>query len=53
MELRIIHLIIILVALLVLLYFVKSRGQSNDSALPAFVVSEHQQAMDKKLGVKQ
>jgi hypothetical protein len=53
MELSIIHLIIILVSLLILLYFVNSRGQSNNSALPAFVVSEHQKAMDKKLGVKQ
>jgi preprotein translocase subunit YajC len=52
MNFSAIHLIIILVALLVLLYFLNSRMQSNDSALPAPVVSEHQKEMDKKLGVK-
>jgi Tfp pilus assembly protein PilN len=52
MKFSAIHLIIVLVALLVLLYFLNSRMQSNDSALPALVLPEHQQAMDKELGVK-
>jgi hypothetical protein len=54
MNFSAIHLVIILVALLVLLYFLNSRMQSNDSAAPApaLILSDHQKEMDKKLGVK-
>lgn len=52
MNLSAIHLVILLVVLLILLYFLMSRMQSNDSALPALVISDHQKEMDARLGVK-
>lgn len=52
MNLRSIHLIILLIALLVVLYFLNSRTQSNDTPLPQPGISDHQKEMDKKLGVK-
>lgn len=52
MNFNVIHLVILLVVFLTLLYFLISRMQSNDSALPALVISDHQKEMDARLGVK-